>query len=265
VVAVSSLLRWIQQCFIDIQNRYVRATDELSRLVIETAGQRPVTLKDFRTQELALDMQTRIWGLSKFQPIGTHQEEIAKKSCSFQIREEGIKLNSATQNAIGFALSRLLDTTPGDAVTKLNIKKVFATCREKYCSINGAPIRRLTDEGMRKERAMLAQAATKSKVPFGNRNGRPDKSDRLNQQFAKLKKELTLAQREIANLKNQLNQAKENMAKERHGAGRSSKSKKEDSPDDEFGVREPVNKLSVPRHRNLNRDLHHRVRHGRDS
>ena len=48
----------------------------------------------------------------------------------------------------------------------LNIKKVFATCREKFCSINGAPIGRLIDEGMRKERAMLAQAETKSKAPL---------------------------------------------------------------------------------------------------
>jgi hypothetical protein len=48
----------IQQCFIDIQNRCVRATDDLSRLVIETTGQRPATLKDLRTQELALDRQT---------------------------------------------------------------------------------------------------------------------------------------------------------------------------------------------------------------
>jgi hypothetical protein len=30
-----ALLRGIQQCFIDIQNRCVRATDELSRLLIE--------------------------------------------------------------------------------------------------------------------------------------------------------------------------------------------------------------------------------------
>jgi hypothetical protein len=52
------LLRGIQQYFIEIQNRCVRATDELSRLVIETAGQRPATLKDFRTQELALERQT---------------------------------------------------------------------------------------------------------------------------------------------------------------------------------------------------------------
>ncbi len=41
------------------------------------------------------------------------------------------------------------------------------------------------------------------------------------------------AQREIADLKNQLHQAKENMAKKR--AERSSKGKKEDSPDDEVG------------------------------
>jgi hypothetical protein len=71
----------------------------------------------------------------------------------------------------GFALSLLIDPSPGDAVAKLNIKKAFATCREKFCSINGAPIGRLIDEGMRKERAMLAQIETKSKVPFGNCNG----------------------------------------------------------------------------------------------
>ncbi len=72
---------------------------------------------------------------------------------------------------------------------KLNIKKVFASRREFFCSINGAPIRRLIDEGMHKERAMLAQAETKSKVPFGNRNGRQDKSNGSDQQFAKLKKD----------------------------------------------------------------------------
>jgi hypothetical protein len=78
---------------------------------------------------------------------------------------------------------------------------------------------------------MLAQTESKSKAPFGNHNGRLDKSDGLDQQFAKLKKELTLAQREILNLKNQLYQAKENIAKER--AERGSKSKKDDSPDEE--------------------------------
>ncbi len=95
-----ALLRAIHQYFIDIQNHCFRATDELSRLVIETASQRPATLKNFRTQELAPEMQTRLWDLSKFQPIGTHQEEIAKKLCRFQIREECTKLISATQNAI---------------------------------------------------------------------------------------------------------------------------------------------------------------------
>jgi hypothetical protein len=201
-------------------------------LVIEAACQRPATLKDFRTQELALERQTQLWELSKFEPIGTHREEIAKKFCHFQIREEGSRLNAATQNAIGFALSRLLDPYPGEAVTTINLKKVFSTCREKFCSINGAPVGRLLDEGMRQERAMLAQAETKSKVPFGQRNGRPDKSNGLDPQFAKLKKELTFAQREISNLKNQLHQAKENIAKER--AERCSKSK-EDSPDEEVG------------------------------
>ena len=143
-------MRGIQQCFIIIiQNRCVRATDELSRLVIETASYRPATLKDFRTQKLALERQAQLWELSKFEPIGTRQEEIAKKFCHFQIREEGSRLNTATQNVIGFALSRLLDLSPGDAVTPINLKKVFSTCREKFCSISGAPVGRLLDEGMR--------------------------------------------------------------------------------------------------------------------
>jgi hypothetical protein len=78
-----------------------------------------------------------------------------------------------------------------------------------------------------------AQAGTKNNVPFGQRNGRPDKFDHdgLDSHFAKLKKELNLAQREISNLKNQPHQAKENIAKER--VERCSKSKKDDSPDEE--------------------------------
>ncbi len=81
---------------------------------------------------------------------------------------------------------------------------------------------------------MLAQTETKSKASLGNRKGRPDKSDGLDPQYAKaakLKKDLSLALREISNLKNQLNQAKENIAKER--AERSSKSRKDGSPDAE--------------------------------
>jgi hypothetical protein len=56
-------------------------------------------------------MQTWQLELSKFQPISSLQEEIAKKFCLFQIREEGAKLNSATQNAIGYVLAQFLDTT----------------------------------------------------------------------------------------------------------------------------------------------------------
>jgi hypothetical protein len=179
-----------QKCFVIIQNRCVQATEELSRLVTEAASQRPVTLMDFWTQELAIEMQTRLWELSKFQPIGSLQEEIAKKYCRFQIRDEGARLNSATKNAIGNALALLLDTIHGDRddASKSTIKEVFAICREKFCSMNGAPIGRLVDENLRKERAMLARAETKTKVPFANRNGKPDKSDVLDPQFAKLKK-----------------------------------------------------------------------------
>ncbi len=140
---------------------------------------------------------------------------------------------------------------------KLTIKKVFSTCHEKFCIINGAPIRRLIDKIMCKERSMLTKIETKSKVPFGHCNGRPDKSDGSDPQFAELKKALTLAQREISNFKNQLHHAKENIAKER--AGRSSKSKNDQSLRRKLGARESGNKLSGPRQRN--RKLHHRVRH----
>jgi hypothetical protein len=46
----------------------------------------------------------------------------------------------ATQNAIGFALSLFLDPAPGEDVPTINLKKVFSTCRDKFCSINGAPV-----------------------------------------------------------------------------------------------------------------------------
>jgi hypothetical protein len=55
-----AMIRGIQQCFVDIQNRCVWAADELSRLVFETASHRPATLKDFRTQELEFERQTRL-------------------------------------------------------------------------------------------------------------------------------------------------------------------------------------------------------------
>ncbi len=118
---------------------------------------------------------------------------------------------NSTTNAIGYALARILDTTLGDSddVFKLSIKEVFTVCREKFCSINGAPISRLVDESLRKERAMLAQAETKTKVPFAYSNGRRDKSDGSDTQVAKITKNLTLVQREIAKLENQLHQAKE--------------------------------------------------------
>ncbi len=55
--------------------------EELSRLVIETASQRlgSAAQKDFRTQELAIEKQTRLVQSSRFQTIGSPQKEIAKK------------------------------------------------------------------------------------------------------------------------------------------------------------------------------------------
>ncbi len=58
-----ALLCGIQQCFIDIQNCCVRATDDVSTLVIETAGHRPATLKDMRTRSLRFISEP---GCSKF-------------------------------------------------------------------------------------------------------------------------------------------------------------------------------------------------------
>jgi hypothetical protein len=86
-------------------------------------------------------------------------------------------LNAAMQ--IGYALALLLDTPQGDneAVSQLTIKDVFAVCREKYCSMTGAPIRHLVDENMHKERAMLAQADTKTQVQLVDCNGKPGESD----------------------------------------------------------------------------------------
>ncbi len=63
---------------------------------------------------------------------------------------------------------------------------------------------RQSDEGMRQERAMLAQTESKSKASLGGRNGRTVKSEGSDPKHAKLKKDLSLALREISNLKNQL-------------------------------------------------------------
>jgi hypothetical protein len=94
----------------------------------------------------------------------------------------------------------------------------------------GALIGRFIDEGMHQERAMLAQAETKSKVPFGQRNGRPDKSDGLDPQFAKLKKKLTLTHREIKS------QEPTTPSQGEHREGTcGARFKKDDPPDEEVG------------------------------
>jgi hypothetical protein len=84
--------------------------------------------------------------------------------------------------------ARVVDTPQGgsDAVSNLTIKDEFTVCRDIFCGINGAPIGRLVDGNMRKERALLAQADTKTKVPFADSNGKPDKSDGSDAQVAKI-------------------------------------------------------------------------------
>ncbi len=103
--------------------------------------------------------------MSRFQVLSNLQDEIAKKFCRFQHRDKGTKLNAATQSASGNALA---SPRPGDGDpdSHLTIKEVVAVCRDKYSSINGAPIVRLVDENMRKEPALLAQTDTKDQVPL---------------------------------------------------------------------------------------------------
>ncbi len=98
-------------------------------------------------------------------------------------------------------------------MSKLTIKEVHNKCREKFCSINGAPIGRLVEENLCKERAVLAQASsdTKTKIPFANRNGKPDKSDGSDKQVAKIKKELTFAQSSRTNYIKQMRISQRNV------------------------------------------------------
>ncbi len=62
-------------------------------------------MKIFLTQERVIDAQTRLLELSRFQELGGLQDESPKKFWRFQIREEGTRLNAATQNAIGYVLA----------------------------------------------------------------------------------------------------------------------------------------------------------------
>jgi hypothetical protein len=88
---------------------------EVALTLFRSIGFQSYAQKDFRKHELAIEMQTRLLELNKFQPFDRIQEEIAKKFCRFQIREDSTKLNSAKENAIGYALALLLDTAAGDS------------------------------------------------------------------------------------------------------------------------------------------------------
>jgi hypothetical protein len=54
-------LHGTQKCFIVIQNRCVQATEELSKLVIETASQRPATLRIFEHRSLQSNCKLSYW------------------------------------------------------------------------------------------------------------------------------------------------------------------------------------------------------------
>ncbi len=77
-----AVLHGIQKFFIAIQNQCVQASEDLSRLVSKTAKQQHATLKDSRTQERVIDAQTRLLELSRFQALGSLQDEIVKQVLS---------------------------------------------------------------------------------------------------------------------------------------------------------------------------------------
>jgi hypothetical protein len=95
---------------------------------------------------------------------------------------------------------------------------------------------------------MLAQAESKSKAPFGNSNGRPDKSDVLDPQFAKLKKELTLAQREQIS---RTNYTEPRRTSQRNVRSVVPRARRMIHPTRRLLGRGSANKLSEPRHRGL--------------
>ncbi len=97
-------------------------------------------------------------------------------------------------------------------MSKLTIKEVFTACREKFCSINGAPIGRLVDENLRKEREVLALAQA------------------IKKDFM-----MTFARREIAKLKRSTT-----LRYGEYGKGRciaQFQEEEEDSRDDEVGIK----------------------------
>jgi hypothetical protein len=101
---------------------------------------------------------------------------------------------------------------------------------------------------------MLAQAENKSKRPFGNRKGRLDKSDGLDPQFAKLKKELTLAQRERYQI-SRTNYTKPKGTLRRYVRNADPRARRMIRLTRKLVARDSANKLSEPRHRS--RELHH--------
>ncbi len=133
----------------------------------------------------------------------------------------------------------------------INLKKEFSACRE-FCGIHGAPVGHVLDEGMQQESAMLAQTETKSKAPFGNRNGRTDKSDGLDPQFAKLKKGTNYTEPRRTSRRN-VQPGESVVPRAERMIPRMKR----------LVARGSVKKLSEPRHRG--RELHLRVRHGRVS
>jgi hypothetical protein len=172
------------------------------------------------------------WNWANSNPSAVSRRKLQRNFAA--IREEGAKLNSATLKAIGYALALLLETNPGndDDVPKLTIKICYMSWEIlQYQWYTNRPFDRWGH--VQGSRYADTRGAQKQGIPFANRNGRPNNSDGTDSQVAKLKKDWTLAQREIAKLKNQLHQAKENIAKER--VERGSKSKKDGSPEDEVG------------------------------
>jgi hypothetical protein len=104
---------------------------------------------------------------------------------------------------------------------------------------------------------MLAQAEPESKVPFANRNDRPNNSDGTDSQVAKLKKDLSLALMNENMQSSRINYIKQSRTSRRNVP--SAVPRATIHPKVKLGARETVSKLSEPRQqsRNFPRQVHH--------
>ena len=204
-----SQMKQMQEVLVSIQNRCANATDEMYKLCMRTAKERPSNLSQLRSLEISLKMQVQIYELGKFEHPGSREDEFAKMLCRYQSKIEGSRFPIATQGAMSNALIKILGERKENK-TLLTIKSVMAVIRETHTMMNGVQVGRLTDAEQQagRERAMYAHAEPKPMATDPKqRNGR------FEQRRPGADSEFNTLKQENASLKNQINQLKENLEK----------------------------------------------------